>query len=126
MANFYFQELLEQTKKEDEVPPENEEGEEVKEDLELKLRKAAHVRPWDVGKDGVKEPGNENNLIAKMSDDSTVIDERWIEDIYKRKKALDNRVMPETKLRYCEAPVKNLNTTVTLLQINPWYKKSIW
>ncbi|KAF6205054.1 hypothetical protein GE061_019221 [Apolygus lucorum] len=30
--------------------------EEVSEDLEVRLKKAAHVRPWDVGKDGAQQP----------------------------------------------------------------------
>lgn len=47
---------------EEEAPPPKAPSPEVVEDIDAerafeKLRKAAHVRPWDHGKDGLQKPG---------------------------------------------------------------------
>lgn len=56
-----FQKLIIFINLDEEKPPPKEPSPEVVEDIDAerafeKLRKAAHVRPWDHGKDGLQKP----------------------------------------------------------------------
>ncbi|XP_014259507.1 coiled-coil domain-containing protein 174 [Cimex lectularius] len=75
---------------------EEEPVEEIKESLEIKLQKAAHVRPWDVGKDGVQNPpmSQAEWVAKKRSERPKEFAPVYVEDTESRHKKFDISSIP--------------------------------